>query len=180
MSIAIVLNGTSSSGKTTLARAFQERASRLFLNFSIDAFLYALPETAIARIVRGDDISDLRYPELVRGYYACAGSLLALRHDLILDHAITAEYHVEFLRQATAGHDVLLVGLDCPAEVLRERERARGDREVGLAEKQRRTIHSRLQYDLFIDTAATTPARAAEQIAEAIEQRMIAGERRFP
>jgi len=35
MALAVVLNGTSSSGKTTVARAFQEIAPRLFLNGAI-------------------------------------------------------------------------------------------------------------------------------------------------
>jgi chloramphenicol 3-O phosphotransferase len=35
----VVLNGTSSSGKTSIARAFQEAAPSLFLNFSIDSVL---------------------------------------------------------------------------------------------------------------------------------------------
>lgn len=165
MAIVVVLNGTSSSGKTTIARAFQERAPSLFLNFSIDSILYALPPSALDRIVGGADISDLRLPELVRAYYGCVRRLLDLGHDLVIDHAITAQYHVDLLREATEGHRVLLVGLDCAAEILNEREKARGDRRVGLAAQQLATIHELLRYDLFIDTAAVGPEEAAARIA---------------
>jgi chloramphenicol 3-O phosphotransferase len=160
----IVLNGTSSSGKTSIARAFQELAPRTFLNFSIDSILSALPRSAIERIAASEDISDLRVPELVRAFYACVRELLALGHDLIVDHAVTAEYHAELLRAATAGHDVMLVGLDCPPDVLRQREQERGDRRIGMAEQQHARIHALLQYDLFLDTSTMSPEEAAARI----------------
>lgn len=168
MATVIVLNGTSSSGKTSIARAFQELAPRTFLNFSIDSILSTLPRSAIERIASSDDISDLRVPELVRAFYACVRELLALGHDLIIDHAVTAQYHAELLRAAIEGHDVLLVGLDCPPEVLRQRERERGDRRAGMAEQQHVHIHSRLQYDLFLDTSTMSPQDAAARIVEVL------------
>jgi chloramphenicol 3-O phosphotransferase len=164
----IVLNGTSSSGKTTIARAFQDIAPRLFLNFSIDSILDTLPPRALKRIAESEDLADLRVPELVKAFYACAGTLLNLGHDLIIDHAITASYHADLLAEATRGHRVLLVGIDCPVDVLRQREAARGDRRRGLAEQQARTIHTRLTYDLFIDSSVTSPEDAAAQIAAAL------------
>ena len=168
MATVIVLNGTSSSGKTTIARAFQELAPGLFLNFSIDSIIDALPQSARDRITAGADISDLRVPELVKAFYACAGELLTLGHDLIIDHAITARYHAELLREATHGHRVLLVGIDCPLEVLRQREIARGDRRRGMAEQQARTIHTLVEYDLFIDTSTTSAEEAAARIVAAL------------
>lgn len=168
MATAVVLNGTSSSGKTTVARAFQELAPRLFLNFSIDAILSALPRSAIERITSGADISDLRYPELVRAYYACVRELLRLGHDLVVDQAMTARYHAELLVEATVSHEVLLVGLECPAEVLEERERSRGDRLAGLAALQRSTIHAWLAYDVVIDTSTASPESAAARIVAAL------------
>jgi chloramphenicol 3-O phosphotransferase len=166
----IVLNGTSSSGKTTLARGFQEIAPRLFLNFSIDSILAALPRSALDRIEKGADISDLRLPELVRAFYACVGQLLALGHDLVIDHALTARYHVEALLEATEGHEVILVGLDCARDVLRERETRRGDRKNGLADQQIESIHRWLEYDLIVDTAAVSPAKAASEVMSVLER----------
>lgn len=163
MTTVVVLNGTSSSGKTTLARAVQKLAPRV-LNFSIDSILSALPESALERIVQGSDISDLNYPELVRAYYACVRQLLDLGHDLIIDNAVTARYHVEHLSAAVAGHRVIMVGLNCPAEVLVERERARGNRRIGMAVAQQAHIHSLLSYDLEIDTSRTSAHDAAQEI----------------
>jgi chloramphenicol 3-O phosphotransferase len=169
MATVVVLNGTSSAGKTTMARAFQQVAPRIFLNFSIDSILTALPRNALDRITSGADISDLRFSELVRGFYACVRELLALGHDLVIDHAMTARYHVGLLLAATEGHEVLLVGLDCPPEVLRQRERERGDRRIGMAEQQRSRIHSWLEYDLFFDTSAVSAEQAAGEVVRLLD-----------
>ena len=170
MSTCVVLNGTSSSGKTTIARAFQEAAlPRVFLNFSIDSILYALPPSAVTRITAGADIADLRLPELVRAFYACTKQLLDLGHDLIIDHAVTAQYHADLLQEATGAHDVVLVGLDCPIEILRDRERLRADRRLGMAERQAKSIHTLLTYDVFIDTSTVAPEEAARRILGTLE-----------
>lgn len=164
MATVIVLNGTSSSGKTTIARAFQERAPRLFLNFSIDSILDALPRSARDRITAGADISDLRLKELVTAFYACVKQLLDLGHDLVIDHAVVVPYHADLLRAAIASHDALLVGVDCPPEVLRQRELQRGDRTIGLADRQYPRIHTLLDYDLMLDMSSMSAEDAADRI----------------
>jgi chloramphenicol 3-O phosphotransferase len=168
MATIIVLNGTSSSGKTSIARAFQERAPGLFLNFSIDSILYALPQSALDRIKRGDAIDDLRYPELVRAFYACVAELARLGHDLVIDHAIVTGRDAQLLTAAVEIHEVLFVGIDCPLPILLERERGRGDRRIGLAAAQHERVHQWLRYDLVIDTSQTSPEAAADAIVAAI------------
>jgi chloramphenicol 3-O phosphotransferase len=165
----VMLNGTSSSGKTSIARAFQELAPRLFLNFSIDSILLGLPVSALERIRRGDDIRDLRYPELVRAFYACVRQLAALGHDLVIDHAIISEREAELLRSAVQSHRVLFVGVDCPVDELAERERSRGDRRIGMAAAQREHIHRWLEYDLMLDTSVVDAEEAARQIVAALD-----------
>lgn len=166
MACVVVLNGTSSSGKTTIARALQEIAPRLFLNFSIDSILYALPPGILERLKRGEWAGDIRFLELVRAFYACVRELLALGHDLIIDHAVVTEAEAEMLKAAVEGHQVLLVGLDCPVEVLVERERSRGDRRPGLGAAQCERIHQWLEYDLRIDSGRTSAEEAARVICD--------------
>ena len=169
MATVVVLNGTSSSGKTTIARAFQELAPGLFLNFSIDSILYALPLSARDRITSGADFSDLGIPNLVRAYYSCVRRLLELGHDLVIDNAITARYQAEALKEAVDGHRVLMVGLDCAADVLAQRERERGDRRAGMAVAQCAHIHTWLQYHLRIDSASESAGDAAARIVAALQ-----------
>ena len=162
MALIVVLNGASSSGKTSIARAFQELAMpRVFLNFSIDSILYALPESTLRRLERGDERAD---PRTVRGFYACVSALAALGLDLVIDHAMTSEAEAAMLREAVASHQVLLVGLDCAAEVLTERERIRANRRPGMAAAQCERVHQWLEYDLRIDTGRVGVEEAARRI----------------
>lgn len=162
----VVLNGTSSSGKTTLARAFQESAPSLFLNFSIDSVLYALPPSVIERMIAGAPNPNVGFDDLVAGYYACVRELAAHGYDLIIDNAITSRVHAEQLVRAVDGHSVLMVLVSCPEDILRERERARGDRRPGLASKQIGDIARWLEYDLKIDTSLVSPEAGARRILE--------------
>ena len=168
MATIVVLNGTSSSGKTSIARAWQERARSIFLNFSIDSVLYALPQHVFDAIVRGEAVPELRYLDLVRGYYACVRELANLGHDLVIDNAVTTEAMAGWLRESIAGHRALLVGLDCSPEVLDARERSRGDRRLGLARQQCARIHQWLTYDVRIDTERTSAEEAAAIIEDAL------------
>lgn len=165
MATVVVLNGTSSSGKTTVAKAFQERAPSLFLNVSIDSILYALPARALACIVEGKPIPGIEFRELVASYYACVRTLADRGHDLVIDNAVTARYQAEHLFAALEGHRALFVAVTAPAEVLRERERLRGDRRLGLAADQLATIDTWLTYDLRVDTSVMSADEAAQQIA---------------
>lgn len=177
MATIVVLNGTSSSGKTTLARAFQELAGSVFLNFSIDSILYSLPRSAIDRLIAGSEISNLPYPELDAAYYACVRALAALGRDLVTDNAIVTRAQAERMIEAVAGHRVLLVSVFAPTEVLEQRERARGDRRPGMAVRQAATIDQWLDYDLRIDTSVESASAAAERIHRALDGDLIALDR---
>ena len=177
MATVVVLNGTSSSGKTTIAKAFQELAGSVYLNFSIDSILDALPASALACIRAGDPIPGIAFKDLVAAYYACVRELASRGHDLVIDNAITARYQAEHFVTALDGHDVLMVFVGCPEPVLRGRENARGDRRVGLASDQLPGVERWLQYDVRIDTSITSPAEAAAQIVAALRSPRDAFER---
>lgn len=165
MATIVVLNGTSSSGKTSIAHAFQELAPGVFLNFSIDSILYALPRRVLSHMQRETNPPEgLRYAELVRGYYACVRELAALGHDLVIDHAVTTRATADLLLEAVRPHRPVFVGLECPVEVLAERERSRGDRRPGLAEGQCARVHGWFEYDLLIDTSRVGVEEAARLI----------------
>ena len=168
MATIVVLNGPSSAGKTTLARAIQAAAPSLFLNFSIDAILYSLPESALARINAGGDVSDLRLRDLHDAYFACVKQLATLGHDIVVDNAIVAERQAQHLRDAVQGHKVLTVLVTCAPDVLADRERARGDRRLGMAVAQLAQIEKWLQHDLRVDTSAESPEAAARRIISSL------------
>jgi chloramphenicol 3-O phosphotransferase len=168
MATVVVLNGTSSSGKTTLAQAFQDLAETPFLNVSIDTILYTLPRKAIDQLIAGVAIANLPYRALDAAFYACVRELAALGLDLVIDNAVISRGQAERLVAAVDGHRVLMVAVSSPAEVLERRERHRGDRHPGLGVRQLETISSWLDYDLEIDTSLLTPYEAGAQLVAAL------------
>lgn len=168
MATIVVLNGPSSAGKTTLARAFQELAPTLFLNLSIDSIFAALPPSALDRVTAGLTIPGLPFIEVHDAFYACVRALADAGRDLVIDNAVTARAQADCLCAAVEGHRVLLVSVTCAPEILNQRERTRGDRHPGLASRQLDTIDRWLDYDLRIDTSERSSTESAQQIINAL------------
>jgi len=160
----ICLNGTSSSGKTALARALQELLPRIYLNFSIDSILYVLPEQALVRMTTGKDISDLNYPLLDRSFNACVRRLVEMGNFLVIDNAMVRVEQVTDFLHSVSGLSVLLVGVHCSTEVLNRRERRRQDRTIGEAAGQFDRVHRYVVYDVEVDSTIKTPRDLALDI----------------
>ncbi|GLS02997.1 hypothetical protein GCM10007860_01400 [Chitiniphilus shinanonensis] len=168
----IVLNGTSSSGKSSLARALQECLPEQYLNFSIDSVLYALPPSDLARMQRGEPISRPGYDwdALVRAYHYALPSLLQAGVKLIVDNAWCEPGEIRELLTELAGYSVALVGVHCDPALLAQREARRGDRAAGLAAWELPRVHAWMSYDLEVDTGGQMPEQAASALREALMQ----------
>ena len=66
--------------------------------------------------------------------------------------------------QMLQGYRVLHVGVTCQLDELRRRERARGDRKIGIAEEYLATYEEAGPFDLEVDTYSCTPDECADQI----------------
>jgi len=60
----------------------------------------------------------------------------------------------------------LYVGVFCPLEELRRREKERGNREIGLAESQLDDMFPQDKYDITVDTFTNTAEECADKIIE--------------
>jgi chloramphenicol 3-O phosphotransferase len=150
----ILLNGASSAGKSTLARALQEQLPEPFLHWSFDHLRQSnvLP---MARIRRGDvDWARMR-PAVFDGFHHSLPALASAGNDLIVDHIIEQERWLADLLRLLAPFDVFFVGVHCPLPELERREQQRGDRRPGEARRDFETVHRVAEYDLEID--ATQP-----------------------
>ncbi|HNC07871.1 MAG TPA: hypothetical protein PLX14_04145, partial [Anaerolineales bacterium] len=67
-----------------------------------------------------------------------------------------------------SGESVWLVGVHCSLEELERREKARSDRQIGLAKEQMATIHNSVIYDIEIDTSILS----LEECAMTIKMKM--------
>tara|TARA_R110001606_G_scaffold315173_1_gene461939 strand:+ start:115 stop:666 length:552 start_codon:yes stop_codon:yes gene_type:complete len=176
----IILNGTSSAGKTTLARALQAVAEQPFLHVQMDTFLEMMPPR-YADHPDGLQILPLEGvdpPEVMirTGPYA-AHVLHGMRHaiaamanqglNLIVDD-VMFENEQDQYQALLAGHDLSFVKVHATLEASEQREVARGDREIGQARWQRSRVHSHVRYDLEVDTTDTTPEACARTIAAAL------------
>jgi chloramphenicol 3-O phosphotransferase len=72
----------------------------------------------------------------------------------------------ERLMRGMCCFQVSLIGIFAPLDFLEARERARGDRLIGLARWQYDRIHKDMKYDLEVDTSRSTPMQCATLIRE--------------
>ncbi|MBN1980643.1 MAG: hypothetical protein JW795_03875 [Chitinivibrionales bacterium] len=155
----IIINGASSSGKSTLARAFQEMAPCPFLCLSFETFYSFMPLGCYT------DLSLVR-KELIPGFHRSAAAFGSNGSRLILEHVLLEEAWFDDCRKILTPFRLLWVGLNCRLEVLESRERLRADRLPGLARSQIYRIHSHpaLQYDMILQTDSISPQEGARSI----------------
>ncbi len=169
----ILLNGTSSAGKTTIAKALQRVMDAPYLHVPIDSFEDMMP----GRDRLGEPGSrqwQSLFNRVLSGFHHSVAALAAAGSDLIVDHLLIQgaepqNWLAECLDLLTP-FTVYFIGVQCPLEELRRRERARGDREEGQAEWQLRHVHRHGVYDLELDTSLLSAERCAFKIKELVER----------
>ncbi|PPI76475.1 chloramphenicol phosphotransferase CPT family protein, partial [Rathayibacter rathayi] len=172
----LVLNGGSSSGKTTIARCLQEALPGPWLRFSIDDLIDALPPHLDGRDDAGVSYGEDGEVELGDGFrrleaawlaglvaMAGAGARIVL-DDVLLDGGTSQAR----LRSRLVGLNVFWVGVRCRAERATAREVARGDRTSGMAARQAEHVHLGVHYDLEVHSDDHSPLHCARRIAAAL------------
>ena len=147
----ILLNGASSSGKSTLAQGLQAALDEPFWHFSIDHLIAAnvLPK---GRINAGEfPWRDLR-PHFFEGFHRCLPALAAAGNNLIVEHIVETEAWMQRLLHLLSGVDVFFVGVHCPLPELERRERERGNRRLGEARADFEITHTFCRYDFEVLT----------------------------
>lgn len=147
----IIINGPSSSGKTTLALALQRQLDSPFIRFSFDLFLdhKAFP---MEQIRSGKFSWDLMRPSVFRGIQQCLPALATAGNNLIFDHIIETKAWLYDLISSISEFDVFFVGLHCSLPELERREIERGNRRKGEARQDFQTVHSITSYDLELNS----------------------------
>src|SRR5262249_39741195 len=100
----------------------------------------------------------------MRGLRASVAAMAAEGADLVVDEVMWDPADLDDYRRRLAGHALHVVGLVAPLEVIEQREKARGDRVLGLARWQYDKVHAGIAYDLQLDTSAAAPAALAGEI----------------
>lgn len=190
MSKIIYLNGPSSSGKTTLAKALQEALPEPYLHIGIDKMIGFMPdkvnnwEGGVAPLGfswRGevDSTGHLVYnihagpfaEKVIRSLKEIAQLLASQHYNLIIDDVAFGFIEVEEWRKTLKNYQVLYVGVTVPLEILEERERKRGDRFLGSARAQYFKVHENVSYDLEIDSHFETLSNNVAKVLIALGER---------
>ena len=168
----VVLNGTSSAGKTSTAFAFQrERAAagECWLVVGLDDFLAKLPgrwvevgqwvgslaEQGIRLETEGDranfHIGELAR-RLMRAYRRAIREMALAGLDVVVDEVSLEQDEWLDWCDALHGLDPVWVAVRCDVEVAVQRESARGDRAIGLVRGQTERVHRFPAYEIELDT----------------------------
>jgi chloramphenicol 3-O phosphotransferase len=169
----IVLNGGSSSGKSSLAASLQARLDGTWLTLGIDDLIRALSHgpgdsgaagslafTSNGSVVVGDKF---RAAELA--WYDGLSAIAQAGTGVIVDEVFLGGGESQArLRLALDGLSVIWVGVRCDLEVAEARELRRSDRRIGMARDQGERVHLDVRYDLLVDTSSAAPGECAETI----------------
>ena len=162
----IFLNGTSSSGKSTIAKELQRVLPDPYLHVSIDAFFHQLPHPFFAanpeRFVQ-------ELPRLVAGFNSSCAAVARTGLNIIVDTVLQEPSWVRPCAVAFEGLAVVFVAVRCSLATLESREKLRGDRRVGMARYQYDRVHSHGVYDVEVDTSVMPLEPCVAKIIEYVQ-----------
>jgi chloramphenicol 3-O phosphotransferase len=170
----IVLNGGSSSGKSTLAVGLQRRLDGTWMTLGVDdlirAVSYGPTDTEVAGSIefRADGsvaISDT-FRTAEASWYEGLAAIVRAGTGVIVDEVfLDGGTSQDRLRRALDGLLVLWVGVRCHPDVAEARETERGDRHRGMARNQADRVHQGVTYDVVVDTTDMPFEECVEVIA---------------
>ncbi|KUO20094.1 chloramphenicol phosphotransferase CPT family protein [Streptomyces dysideae] len=165
--LIIFLNGTSSSGKSSIAKELLPILDDTYFYMPVDAF-HAMRTTP--RDLAPDQLqSVLKHTWM--GFHRAVAGMAAGGNNIVVDHVLSEQWRLLDCLALFASADVVLVGVHCPLPELEQREQMRGDRPPGLAARQIAQVHAHGLYDIECDTSATSPLDCARQIRDFLPQR---------
>lgn len=180
----LLLNGCTSAGKTSLARALQAQLPGCWLRFGIDDAFGMLP---LALHDNPDgvwfDTDAWGDPRLNMGksgwttlaaYRRAAVAMARSGANVIIDDVILDSAARDDWVAVLPANGAVICGVRCSLDELCRRERARGDRRIGQARGQFRHVHDDMTYDIEVDTTAASPEACAEQIKSCLSRHDVA------
>ena len=157
----LILNGVSSSGKSTLSRVLQDRSPKPLYRLDIDDFILMAP----------DKFNDYETGNFSVQYAFASKFFHAVKlySDLGFDLVVPYMFFKDSetlgdFRALLAGYPVLVVNMHCPAEELRRRELSRQNRSVGSAEAQLGLLERDFEGSITADNYHSTNEACADEI----------------
>lgn len=164
----IFLNGVTSSGKTSIVEALQERR---------DVFFYVVANDLFQEMV-GEQYLEENYwkylSEVIILMYHTAKLYSDLGKNVLIDGILVErdeiKPHYEKLMEIMKDSPLDIVEVYCPLDICRKRNIERGDRFESQSDEQAELMSKDIQYTMRVDTSVNSPAECAEQIVKALFQ----------
>ena len=181
----LFLNGTSSAGKTTLAKALQETLPDCWQHVALDQFRDGLPDKyrglnapadttgAWGLNVIPDQKSGQAYTRIhfgdagqvvLRGMRRAMRALVDEGVNIIIDDIILEPLFLTDYLSVFEGCDVWFVGVRCELAVIDAREQARPGRFPGTAFGHADICHAHGLYDVEVNTGTDEPQACAKKV----------------
>lgn len=142
----ILLNGVSSSGKSSLAKALVKRLPDHF-HYSIDDFDVVIERMEDRENQRLIPVSTEYYFHRTIKMFSDSGI------NLVVDQILHNDDTLKDCLNTLEDYPVYFVGVHCPIHELEKREKARGDRTLGLSRNQLKYVHQQNEaYDIEVNT----------------------------
>lgn len=159
----ILLNGTSSSGKSSIAKILhKELISPPWMFLELDNFLNKLP---LDHIQSQEEFMKI-LPKTILGFNSVVVTMADQGVNCIVDHVFQEDGWYKDFSEKSKEQKVFTIGLHCPIKILEEREKAREDREVGLAASQIDKVHRGITYSMELDTSIISSVECAKKIMD--------------
>jgi chloramphenicol 3-O-phosphotransferase len=156
--IIIILSGVSSSGKTTLARTIQNKASENYWYLSNDNFASVCPQ----KFIEADR------PEAIKQTMILMGNTIKTFSDcgknIVVDTLILSQDRYTMYMNLLSDYPLCMVNVSCPLDELQRREKKRGDRNIGTAESQLPDLLAQDLYNITLNTFTQTPDECVDMI----------------
>jgi chloramphenicol 3-O phosphotransferase len=157
----ILLNGTSSSGKSSIAEQLLATLDGAWFHLGIDRFHHLR-----ARREWTDETFLPVFQRTVLGFHRAVAGMASAGNDVVVDHVLGERWRLADCLTIFDGFPVLFIGVRCSLPELERRERERGNRTVGRAAVQFPLVHQHGVYDLEVDSERHTPSECASLIRD--------------
>jgi len=162
----IFLNGVTSSGKTSIVDALQNREDCYFYVVANDLFQEMVGE----RFLRENYWQHLS--RIILLMYHTAKLFSDMGHDVLIDGILVERPditpHYQQMMDILADNPLSIVEVACPLDVCRARNIARGDRYETQSDEQAALMATNIQYAMTVHTDTNTPEECAEAIVREI------------
>ncbi len=162
----IFLNGVTSSGKTSIVEALQEREDCYFYVVANDLFEQMIGD----RFLRENYWQHLSRVILLM--YHTAKLFSDMGHDVLIDGILVERPeitpHYRQLLEILKDNPLSIVEVACPLEICRARNLARGDRYETQSEEQAAIMARDIRYAMTVHTDKNSPEECAEAIVRTL------------